>query len=342
MSSFTLAFLADFISAKPVGNAGLEITGIANLANAEKNHISFIASDAYLEYLKRTEAGIVILSEKYLPYFSGNALVVDDPYLAYSKLTSLFCNTSKTTRGVHVSAVVAECAIISESVSIGANAVIASGVNLAEGVVVGAGCCIGENCVVGENTRLSDNVTLYAGVQIGINCLLHSGSVIGADGFGFSPDKTLGGWSKIHQLGTVHVGDRVEIGACTTIDCGALEDTVIASGVIIDNQVQVGHNCYIGENTAIAAQAAIAGSTIIGKNCTIAGAVGIAGHLELADNVHISGMSMVTKSIMESGSYSSGTRVTSTKEWRKNTVRFNQLNTLVLRVKALEEQLKKH
>jgi UDP-3-O-[3-hydroxymyristoyl] glucosamine N-acyltransferase len=203
---------------------------------------------------------------------------------------------------------------------------------------VGAGCYIGDDVEIGEATELKPNVTIYQAVQIGQGCLIHSGSVIGADGFGFAP--TAQGWLKIHQLGSVIIGNKVEIGANSCIDRGALDNTIIEDGVIIDNLVQIAHNVKIGRNTAIAGHTAIAGSTTIGSQCTIAGAVGIVGHLQIADKVHITAMSLVTSSITEPGSYSSGTAMSNTKDWRKNAARFRQLDELANRLQKLEREQK--
>jgi UDP-3-O-[3-hydroxymyristoyl] glucosamine N-acyltransferase len=188
--------------------------------------------------------------------------------------------------------------------------------------------------VIGDQTRIHPNATIYHGIHVGSHCIIHSGSVIGADGFGFSPSKD--GWIKIHQLGGVIIGNNVEIGANTTIDRGALDDTIIGDGVIIDNLVQIAHNVRIGKNTAIAANVGIAGSCTLGNSCIIAGGVGIAGHLTLVDNVHITAMTMVSSSINEPGSYSSGTALSPTKEWRKNAARFRNLDTLATRLIQLE------
>lgn len=340
MASYSLAYIAEFLAATLKGNAGLQITGIARLECAKEHHLSFVTSAAYVKYLSTTKAGVVLLRPSDAEHFSGNTLLVDDPYLAYAKLSVLFAAKNYTVGLIHSSAVVAASARLASDVTVGANATVADGAILGKGVVIGAGCSIGEHVQLGDFTRLADNVTLYDHVVVGKHALFHSGCVIGADGFGFALDKNSGTWCKIHQLGCVEIGDNVEIGACSAIDRGALGNTVIAANVIIDNLVQVGHNCSIGKSTAIAAHTAIAGSTSIGQNCTIAGAVAIAGHLNIADNVHISGMSMVSKSIQEAGSYSSGTRAAPTREWRKNAVRFNQLNDLALRVKALEVRLK--
>ena len=218
-----------------------------------------------------------------------------------------------------------------KNVSIGPHAVIESGVKLADNVQIGPG----KDAIVGANTKLWANVTLYHRVVLGQDCLIQSATVIGADGFGYANDK--GRWVKIPQLGTVVLGDRVEVGASSTIDRGALDDTIISNGVIIDNQCQIAHNVVIGENTAIAGCTVVAGSTTIGRHCTVGGLVGINGHMEICDNVHITGMSMVTKSINKPGVYSSGMPATENREWRKNGVALRNLSTLNQRVKALEK-----
>ena len=214
--------------------------------------------------------------------------------------------------------------------------VIDAGADIGPNVVLGANCVIGERCRIGAGTRLHASVVLYRDVTIGEHCTLHANAVLGADGFGFAPSPE--GWQKIHQLGGVRIGNRVEIGACTTIDRGALEDTVVEDGAIIDNLVQIAHNCHIGKNTAIAGCTGLAGSTIIGANCTLAGGVGVVGHVEICDNVHITGMTMVTKSITEPGSYSSGTPMASTRDWKRSAVRFAQLDSIQKRLAGLEKQ----
>ncbi|HEY7776516.1 MAG TPA: UDP-3-O-(3-hydroxymyristoyl)glucosamine N-acyltransferase, partial [Kineobactrum sp.] len=193
--------------------------------------------------------------------------------------------------------------------------------------------------VIGAGSRLYPGAVLYHGVQLGEQCTIHSQAVLGADGFGFAPDGA--GWQKIHQLGGVRLGNRVEVGACTTIDRGALEDTVVEDGAIIDNLVQIAHNCHIGKNTAIAGCTGLAGSTIIGANCTLAGGVGVVGHVEICDGVHVTGMTMVTKSITEPGSYSSGTPMSATRDWKRSAVRFTQLDSIQRRLTDLEKRQQK-
>lgn len=332
--SYTLADLAVLLGAEMIGEPLHEIRALATLQSAAKYDLSFIANPAYKKYLSSTQAGALLVSPDLADEYSGNKLIVKNPYLAYAKLSAVFEVLRAPYSGIHPTAAVGLDCQLGDAISIGANAVIGDGVVLENGVVIGAGSFVGNDSVIGKNTRLAANVSVYHGVNIGSDCMLHSGCVIGADGFGFAPDA--GGWIKIHQLGGVNIGNKVEIGACTCVDRGALDDTEIADGVIIDNQVQIGHNVRIGRNTAIAAHTAIAGSTTIGANCTIAGAVAIAGHLTLVDKVHISGKSMVSASINEPGSYSSGTPLAPTKDWRKNAARFRQLDSLATRLIKLE------
>lgn len=332
--SYLLAELAQLLGAELCGDAEQEISALATLQSAGAADLSFIANPAYKKYLSTTHAGAVLINSDLAGEFAGNKLVVKNPYVAYARLSAIFEFLRVPYAGIHPTAVVGADCILGEKISIGANAVIGDGVTLADGVVVGPGCYVGNDSAVGANTQLAANVSIYHGVSIGADCMLHSGCVIGADGFGFAPDAS--GWIKIHQLGGVKIGNNVEIGACTCIDRGALDDTHIDDGAIIDNQVQIGHNVRIGKNTAIAAHTAIAGSTTIGAGCTIAGAVAIAGHLTLTDKVHITGKSMVSASISESGSYSSGTPLAPTKDWRKNAARFRQLDSLATRLIKLE------
>lgn len=329
-NGFTLAELAQRIGAELVGNAQHSIFALATLQSATPTDLSFIANSAYKKHLASTRAGAVICSPDLADLIVGNKLIVANPYLCYAQLTALFDLSLTHEAEIHPSAVLGKNCVLGKDICIQANAVIGADVTLGDGVNIGAGAVVGANTVIGANTRLYPNVTIYHGVSIGSDCIFHSGCVIGGDGFGFSPSPQ--GWVKIHQLGGVVIGNKVEIGANTTIDRGALDDTFIDDGVIIDNLVQIGHNVRLGKNTAIAAHTAIAGSTSIGDNCTIAGAVAIAGHVNLADKVHITGMSMVSSSITEAGSYSSGVPLAPTKEWRKNAARFRQLDSLATRI----------
>lgn len=336
--SFLLSDLAQRIGAELVGDPHYRVSSIATLQAATLSDLSFIANPAYVKYLATTKAGALIVDSELAPLFPGNKLISHNPYLCYARISELFNRTFLPVVGIHPSAVIGQGCTLGKNISIGANAVVADGVTLGDGVVIGAGSCIGNDSCVGARSRLHANVTLYPAITIGSDCIIHSGAVIGADGFGFSPSPE--GWVKIHQLGSVIVGNRVEIGANTTIDRGALDNTIIEDGVIIDNLVQIGHNVRLGKNTAIAAHTAIAGSTSIGNNCTIAGAVAIAGHVILADKVHISGMSMVSSSIDEAGSYSSGIPLSPTKVWRRNAARFRQLDNLAVRLIKIERSQK--
>lgn len=336
MRTYSLLELAEYLGAALVGDPTHQISALATLQTAEANNLSFLANPAYKKYLATTQAGAVILHADLQHEFAGNKLVSAKPYIDYARASALFSAAPIPEAGIHPSAVVGKNCSIASTASVGPHAVIGNGVILADGVIIGAGSHIGDDTQIGSNTRLAANVSIYHGITIGEDCIFHSGCVIGADGFGFAPQA--GGWLKIHQLGGVVIGNKVEVGACTCIDRGALDDTWIADGVIIDNHVQIAHNVRVGKNTAIAGHSAVAGSTTIGANCTIAGAVAIVGHISLADKVHITARSFVSASITEAGSYSSGTPLAPTKDWRKNAARFRQLDSLATRLIKLERE----
>ena len=332
---YTLSQLAEIVAGTVVGDGECLIEGVQTLQEAKKGTISFLANPAYEKFLENTNASAVILSEGSADKCPSNSLVVQNPYLAYAKLSHYFNYELSDVNGIHSSAVVHDLADVDSSASIAANAVIEKGALIAANVVIGAGCFVGENSVISQDTRLFANVSVYHGVMIGQRCIIHSGAVIGADGFGIAPSPD--GWSKIAQIGGVVVGDDVEIGANTTIDRGALDNTEIKNGVKLDNQIQIAHNVIVGENSAIAACTGIAGSTRVGKNCIFGGGSGIAGHLDIADHVHLTGMTLVSKSIKNPGVYSSGTAVEPNSTWRKNAVRFRQLDNIANRIKKLEK-----
>ncbi|WP_440873999.1 UDP-3-O-(3-hydroxymyristoyl)glucosamine N-acyltransferase [Thalassotalea sp. PLHSN55] len=335
---YTLAEIANIIGATVQGDETVVVTSLATLNQAKAGQIAFLANSKYRQQLDDTKASAVILAQDCVESCPTNALVMANPYMGYAMVAQLLNTTPAPATNIHPSAVIADDATIAENVSIGANAVIESGVVLGENVSIGAGCFIGKNAKIGANTGLWANVSVYHDVVIGADCLIQANTVIGSDGFGYAPHQ--GQWNKIPQLGTVIIGDRVEIGASTTIDRGALENTEIKDGVILDNQIQIAHNVVIGENTAMAACSVIAGSSVIGKNCTIAGLVGINGHINVTDNCVFTGMSMVTKSIKESGVYSSGIPVTNNKDWRKMNVRLRKLDGMAKQIAELEKQLK--
>ncbi|MEZ5482919.1 MAG: UDP-3-O-(3-hydroxymyristoyl)glucosamine N-acyltransferase [Porticoccaceae bacterium] len=333
---YSLQQIAERLGAQIRGDADCLLSGLNTLQGASEGDLSFIAKDSYRKHLASTRASAVIMPPSMVESFEGNALLMDNPYLGYAIASALFDDAPVSEPGIHPSAVVAASAVVHPSASIGAHAVLAPYVEVGAGSVIGAGCCIGDGSLIGENCRLFANVSVYHGITIGNTVRIHSGTVIGADGFGYAQNPA--GWQKIYQLGGVVIGDNVEIGACTTIDRGALDDTVIENGVIIDNHVMIAHNVRVGENTAMAACSASAGSTVIGRNCTFAGRAGVVGHVTLCDGVHVSANTTVTKSISEPGVYASGIPTSKVSEWRKNAVRFNQLDAMNSRIKALEKQ----
>lgn len=335
--SFTLARLAEQLGARLVGDPDLLISGLATIQDATPQQLAFLANSQYRKFLADSHAGAVLLTEADAEGFSGNALIVADPYLSYARLSHQFDPKPKALAGIHPTAVVAEDAVVDPSASIGPGAVIASGACIAAGVSVGAQCFVGARSQVGEGGWLAPRVTLYHDVIIGERIVVQSGAVIGSEGFGFANEA--GQWQKIAQIGGVRIGNDVEIGSNTTVDRGALADTVIGNGVKLDNQIQIAHNVQIGDHTAMAACVGISGSTRIGKHCMIAGGVGMVGHIEVCDNVFVTGMTMVTRSITEPGAYSSGTAMQPAAEWRKSAARIRQLDALAKRVQQLEKQL---
>ncbi|WP_207061753.1 UDP-3-O-(3-hydroxymyristoyl)glucosamine N-acyltransferase [Motiliproteus sp. SC1-56] len=333
--AYSLGEIAAFLGATLAGDGERRVSGLQTLAAAQPDQVSFLANPKYRRELASTQAAAVILHPSQVDACPVPTLALDNPYLGYARLSAWFDPRPQAVPGIHATAVVHERAQVDASASVGPGAVIEADVRVAAGASIGPHCVLGAGSVIGRDTRLAARVTLYHGVRIGARCVIHSGAVIGADGFGFANDQ--GHWHKIAQIGGVVIGDDVEVGAGTTIDRGALEDTVIGDGVKLDNQIQVAHNCRIGENSAIAGCAGLAGSSKIGRRCTIGGGAGIAGHLELADDVHVSAMTLVTKSLQKPGVYSSGTGLSPHQQWKKNVVRFRQLDQLAARVAALEK-----
>ncbi len=340
--TYTLEELAKLTQSNIHGDKDCLLEGVASLGDASTGDVSFVSNPKYKKLLDSCAASAVILSPALAKNYKGNALINDDPYLTFAKTVRLFHSVimDKNLAKIHPGAAIAESVTIESGVNIFANAVIDENVTLKAGVTIGAGCYIGESTLIEKNTLLHSNVTLYSDTKIGANSIIHSGAVIGADGFGYAPQKDKS-WYKILQVGNVVIGDDVEIGANTTIDRAALGSTSIGNGVKIDNQIQIGHNTKIGEYTAIAAGTLIAGSTKIGAYCQIAGAVAIAGHLNIVDNVIITGKSMVIKSIDKSGVYSSGIAADENKKWRRNAIRFSQLDDMAKTIKQLEKKLTK-
>ena len=335
--SYTLGQLAAHVGAELRGDADLPIQGLATLQEAGPAQLSFLANPQYRKYLPESRAGAVLLTAADADGFAGTALVVANPYLAYASLSHLFDRKPKAAAGIHPTAIVAADAEVDPSASVGAYAVIESGARIGAGVSIGAHCVIGARSEIGEAGWLAPRVTLYHDVTIGARVSIQSGAVIGGEGFGFANEK--GVWQKIAQIGGVTIGDDVEIGANTTIDRGALSDTLIGNGVKLDNQIMIAHNVQIGDHTAMAACVGISGSAKIGRHCMLAGGVGLVGHIEICDNVFVTGMTMVTRSITEPGSYSSGTAMQPAAEWKKSAARIRQLDDMARRLQQLEKRL---
>jgi UDP-3-O-[3-hydroxymyristoyl] glucosamine N-acyltransferase len=332
---FTLGELAQVVSADLHGDAECRIETVAPLEDAAPGAISFLTNSKYRKYLQGTQAAAVILGSEYLEECPVNALVSTNPYLAYARIAAHMFPEPKADSGRHQSAVIAQSARIHPSAWVGPAVVVEDDVEIGPGVSVGPGCVVGRGARIGEDSRLLANVTICHGVTIGKRAIIHPGAVIGSDGFGLASDD--GAWIKVPQLGGVRLGDDVEIGANTTIDRGALNDTVLADGVKLDNQIQIAHNVQIGENTAVAGCVGIAGSTHIGRNCTIGGGVGIAGHLEIADGVHFTGQSLVTRSVNKPGYYSGNLPAVENRDWRRSIAHIRHLDDIVRRLKTLEK-----
>jgi UDP-3-O-[3-hydroxymyristoyl] glucosamine N-acyltransferase len=321
------------------GDASVELTGVATLERAGHHDLSFVANPKYLSGLRNTVAGAVLLTESAAAQYSGTSIVVRDPHAAFARAATWLHPPAPVEAGVHATAVVHPAARIARSAHIGPRAVIDAGADIAEDVVLGAGCHVGAHTRIGHATRVGANAVITHGCSLGCRCVVHPGAVIGADGFGYARDAER--WTKVPQLGGVVIGDDVEIGANTTIDRGALNDTVIGNGVKIDNLVQVAHNVRIGDNTAIAGCVGIAGSTVIGQRCAIGGQAGVVGHLNIADDVTITAGSLVTASIERPGVYSSSLKAEPVEKWRRNAARLHHLDDIVRRLKLLEENSKK-
>jgi UDP-3-O-[3-hydroxymyristoyl] glucosamine N-acyltransferase len=316
------------------GDPDIKISRVAQLNNADANSLAFVAHSKHRNALNTTQAGAVIVLESDAAIAQMPILISKNPYLSFAQAAQLLHPDPPINSGIHPTAVIDPCAQIDPTAWIGPLVVIEADVVIGARVFIGPGCIISTGVEIGADSRLIARVTLCSGARIGQRALLHPGAVIGREGFGFARNGEQ--WIRIPQLGLAVLGDDVEIGANTTVDRGTLSDTRIGNGVKLDNQIQIAHNVEIGDNTAIAGNTGIAGSTRIGCNCTIGGATGIAGHLEIGDQVHFTGMSMVTSSIHEPGLYSSGIPAMPNTQWRRNAMRFKQLDALIRRVKFLE------
>ena len=312
---FSLGELAVRFGLTLRGEPHLAVRSVATLARAEPGSLSFLANSRYRRQLQTTRATAVLISAGDAGDCPVAALIHPDPYLAYARIALLLHPPAMPAPGKHPSAVVSGSARIAASANIGPLAVVEDDAQIGDRVIIGPGCIVQRGAVVGEDSVLVSRVNLYPGVSLGKRCILHAGAVVGADGFGFAQNS--GSWFKVPQVGSVRIGDDVEIGANTTIDRGAIDDTVVEDGVKLDNQIQVAHNVVIGAHTAIAACCGISGSTVIGQRCMIGGMVGFAGHLTIADDVVVTGCSLVSASIKKPGSYSSGMPTVETRLWRR-------------------------
>ena len=335
--SYRLGELAERLGAGLRGDPDILIERVAALDAAGPRDVTFLSNRRYRPYLKDTRAGAVILPSRFADACPVPALVLDNPYLGYARAATLLSPPPEAAPGVAASAVVDPSAEVARDASIGAHCVVEAGASVGAGSSLGPGSFLGRNSSIGPRGRIAARVAICENVTIGARAVIHPGVVIGADGFGLANDG--GVWVKIPQLGGVRIGDDVEVGANTTIDRGALEDTVIEDGVKLDNLIQIGHNVRIGAHTAIAAGVAVGGSARIGSRCTIGGAASIAGHLEIADDVHITATSAVPKSIGRAGVYSSGMPARENRIWRRNVARLGQLDGMAQRLRALERKL---
>ena len=332
---YSLAELATILGSPLKGDDQHRVSSISDLRSAGSDDLSFLSSPRYADALETTQAGCVLVAPSQSTPSGLNVIKVENPYLAYARLSGLFAATSPLTAGIHAGAVVDPSAQIADTAVIGPNCVIEANVVIKDSTILRAGVFVGARTKIGAACELHPNVTIYHDCVLGDRVRVHSGSVIGSDGFGFAPSSE--GWVKISQVGRVIIHHDVDIGASSTIDRGAIDDTVIEKGVIIDNQVHIAHNVRVGEHTAIAGCVGIAGSAKIGKRCMLGGQVGVVGHIEITDDVVVNSCSLVTKSITEPGQYASGLPLQEAKLWRRNAVRLGQLDDWVGRIKALED-----
>ncbi len=335
--SMLIKDIAEKLGGKIIGNDETVVNKIANLHTANPDEISFLSDKKMLKYLASTKAGAVLVKENdVLPDVKINYIVVSDPYVAFAKVAQMFDTTPRSAAiGIHPSAVVDPSSEIAPDAAIGANAVIEAGAKIGSGAQIGPNCFVGKNTVIGKNTKLWANVSIYHDCVVGDNCLFQSGCVIGSDGFGYANER--GEWVKIPQLGRVVIGNRVEIGASTTVDRGAVDDTVIADNVIIDNQVQIAHNDKIGYGTAIAGATVLAGSVELGKYCIVGGTSVFNGHLKVCDGVQVLGQ--VGSDIDKPGKYHSFLPVMEASKWWRTLVRLYQIGDIYNRLVALEKKI---
>ncbi len=321
------------------GDGDVEIIGLGPIDKATSGQITHLSSATYRRFLPETKASAVLLRGADADHCPVAAVVVPDPYLAFALVSQLFDDAPRLPAGVDATARVHPTAKLDPSAAVGANATIAADVVLGPGVEIGAGARVGAGTRIGADCIVHPNATLYHGVTLGKRCVIHSGAVIGADGFGFAPDER-GRWVPIAQLGGVALGDDVVVGACSTIDRGAITATVVRDGVKIDNQVQIGHNCDIGEHTLICGRVGIVGSTRIGRHCVFAGGAGVAGDqpVTICDNVQVASVTTISRSIDTPGVYAGSVLHNTVRRWRRNAVRFAELDDIAKRLARLEKE----
>ncbi len=331
----SLGELATRFGCELQGDPSAMIERVAALSNASAGCISFLSNPVYREQLPACQASAVIVSADDAAACTVNALITADPYLCYARIAAVLHPPQAYAAGVHATAVVAPSARIADDVHVGPNVSIGDNCVIGERAVISAGCVLEAGVSIGADTRVMPNVTLMHSVTIGSRCILHSGVVIGADGFGNAMSRE--GWVKVPQVGSVSIGDDVEIGANTTVDRGAIEDTVIGNGVRLDNLIQIGHNVRIGEHSALASMVGIAGSSTIGRRCLMAGMSGLVGHISLCDDVIIGGATMVTKNISKPGTYVASFPAEPDREWKRQVARFRRMDDLAKRVRRIEK-----
>ena len=333
--TYTLGELAELIDVSLDGDPARRITGLASLAGAGPGQVSFFTNPAYRGQLESSKAAAVIIAAEHAALAPADKLISAKPYLSFALASRLFVPETAGPAAVHPAASVADDAELGRDVSIGPNAVIEAGARIGDRVRVGGGSAVGAGSSIGADSVLYSGVTVYHGVHIGERAVVHGGAVIGADGFGFAFDgeKSV----KIHQLGGVRIGDDVEVGPGCTIDRGALDDTVIGNGVKLDSQVHIAHNCQVGDHCLLCGCAGLAGSVTLGEYCIIGGGVGVVDNISIAPRTQVGPMTLVSKAIPETGSYSSGTGLMKTSAWRRNILRFEQLDGMARRLKRLEK-----
>ena len=333
--SYQVQELAERFGLELQGAGSTLIHGVGTLEGATAGQISFLSNPVYRKHLARTAASAVIVRRDDAAIASHSCLIASDPYVAFARIAALFEGVAERIVGVHASALVDGTATVAASACIGPWVSIGARSVIGDRAIIAAGCVIGEDCVVGADSELLARVTLVCRVRLGQRVRVHPGAVLGAEGFGLAMDG--GHWIKVPQSGGVQVGDDCEIGANTTIDRGAIDDTVLEEDVRLDNQIQIGHNVRIGAHTAMAGCVAIAGSTRIGRYCLIGGGAGMVGHIEVCDKVLVTAMSLVTHSITEPGEYSSGTPIQPSRDWRRNAARFKHLDELARKIAPLPQ-----